>query len=90
MELSKLFQPFVQADAAVTRNFGGSGLGLCISKKLMEQMQGDILVDKGVKVHWQSVPKRFGNVVPALTYHKVWSIVEGQKPTPRAFGGRNL
>jgi signal transduction histidine kinase/CheY-like chemotaxis protein len=49
-ELSKLFQPFVQADAAVTRNFGGSGLGLCISKKLMEQMQGDILVDsvKGI------------------------------------------
>lgn len=32
VELSKLFQPFVQADAAVTRNFGGSGLGLCISK----------------------------------------------------------
>ena len=50
VELSKLFQPFVQADAAVTRNFGGSGLGLCISKKLMEQMQGDIQVDsvKGI------------------------------------------
>ncbi|WP_127020424.1 ATP-binding protein [Rheinheimera mangrovi] len=49
-ELGKLFQPFVQADAAVTRNFGGSGLGLCISKKLMEQMQGDIQVDsvKGI------------------------------------------
>lgn len=49
-ELSKLFQPFVQADAAVTRNFGGSGLGLCISKKLMEQMQGDIRVEsvKGI------------------------------------------
>ncbi|MBU0912581.1 MAG: response regulator [Gammaproteobacteria bacterium] len=49
-ELTKLFQPFVQADAAVTRNFGGSGLGLCISKKLMEQMQGDIQVDsvKGI------------------------------------------
>ncbi|MDR7120519.1 ATP-binding protein [Rheinheimera soli] len=49
-ELSKLFQPFVQADAAVTRNFGGSGLGLCISKKLMEQMQGDIQVEsvKGI------------------------------------------
>ncbi|MBY0420265.1 MAG: response regulator, partial [Pararheinheimera sp.] len=49
-ELSKLFQPFVQADAAVTRNFGGSGLGLCISKKLMEQMRGDIQVDsvKGI------------------------------------------
>ncbi len=49
-ELSKLFQPFVQADATVTRNFGGTGLGLVISKKLMQQMNGDILVEsvKGI------------------------------------------
>lgn len=49
-EISRLFQPFMQADATVTRNFGGTGLGLCISKKLMEQMGGDILVEsvKGV------------------------------------------
>ncbi|HCU65001.1 MAG TPA: hybrid sensor histidine kinase/response regulator [Rheinheimera sp.] len=49
-ELSKLFQPFVQADATVTRNFGGTGLGLVISKKLMQEMQGDIKVEsvKGI------------------------------------------
>lgn len=49
-ELSKLFQPFVQADATVTRHFGGTGLGLVISKKLMNQMNGDILVEsvKGI------------------------------------------
>lgn len=44
-ELSKLFQPFVQADATVTRHFGGTGLGLVISKKLMQQMKGDITVE---------------------------------------------
>lgn len=44
-ELTKLFQPFVQADATVTRNFGGTGLGLVISKKLMQQMNGDIVVE---------------------------------------------
>ena len=49
-ELSRIFQPFVQADATVTRNFGGTGLGLCISKKLMQQMSGDIRVEsvKGI------------------------------------------
>lgn len=49
-EISRLFQPFVQADATVTRDFGGTGLGLCISKKLMEQMNGDITVEsvKGI------------------------------------------
>ncbi len=49
-ELNRIFQPFVQADATVTRHFGGTGLGLCISKKLMLQMNGDIQVEsvKGI------------------------------------------
>ncbi len=49
-ELGRIFQPFVQADATVTRHFGGTGLGLVISKKLMLQMNGDIQVEsvKGI------------------------------------------
>lgn len=56
-EISRLFQPFVQADATVTRDFGGTGLGLCISKKLMEQMGGDILVDsvKGIGSNFELI-----------------------------------
>lgn len=38
----KLFQSFSQADSSTTRKFGGSGLGLSISKKIIDLMQGDI------------------------------------------------
>ena len=38
----RLFHPFVQADSTTTRNFGGSGLGLTISRRLAEKLGGDV------------------------------------------------
>ena len=35
---AQIFQPFVQADGSITRKYGGSGLGLVISRKLAELM----------------------------------------------------
>ncbi len=40
--LKDLFQPFTQADSTVTRRFGGTGLGLVISRRLARMLGGDI------------------------------------------------
>ncbi|HIJ59100.1 MAG TPA: PAS domain S-box protein, partial [Nitrospirae bacterium] len=47
--LSRIFQPFVQADSSSSRQHAGTGLGLYISKKLIELMGGDIKIESQFK-----------------------------------------
>jgi PAS domain S-box-containing protein len=45
---ARLFQPFVQADSSTTREYGGTGLGLVICRRLVEMMGGAVTLESEI------------------------------------------
>jgi hypothetical protein len=71
-QLTRLFSAFSQADSSISANFGGTGLGLVISRHFCRMMGGDVTVtsEKGVgtvftvKLPWNTAPvenQRYAN-----------------------------
>lgn len=70
LDLSRLFQPFEQADGSITRRYGGTGLGLALAKRLAEIMQGHVgaqdMPDGGA-LFWLEVPLTLACAPTGLT-----------------------
>ncbi|MBM3381107.1 MAG: PAS domain S-box protein [Betaproteobacteria bacterium] len=80
---SRLFQPFVQADSSTRRRFGGTGLGLVLSRKLAQLLGGDL------RLLWSTpdVGSSFEislNIGPAHELKLEDSLKSQRKPNPEA------
>ncbi|QDY42853.1 two-component sensor histidine kinase BarA [Candidatus Pantoea soli] len=80
---SQLFQAFRQADASITRRHGGTGLGLVITQKLVQEMGGEIAFhsrqDQGSSF-WVHVHLDLNPNAPAIP-----RVLDDLQPTPLAY-----
>jgi PAS domain S-box-containing protein len=84
-QIDGVFERFAQADAAVSRRFGGAGLGLAICKRIIELMNGRIGAESRVghgSTFWCEVPLPLADALPKAQ-EEAWRN-PAPPPAPRA------
>ena len=83
--MSRLFQPFVQADPSITQQYGGTGLGLTITRRFAQLLGGDVSVESvlgqgsSFTLH---VPVDFADASKALGAAAQIDAVQGSSDAP--------
>ena len=83
-QLAKLFQRFQQADSSTTRQFGGTGLGLALTKAFVQLLAGEIKVTSE-----EGVGSRFEVILPALL-GEVSTATPASQPVEEQTEGRDI
>jgi CheY-like chemotaxis protein len=82
-QLQRLFQPFSQGDASVTRKYGGTGLGLTISQRLVGLMGGRLWIDsepgRGTSVHFTFVAEAAPDDTPHAELRTEQPVLRGRR-----------
>ncbi len=83
--VSRLFQPFVQADPSITLQYGGTGLGLTITRRLCQLLGGDVTVKSALgegSAFSMHVPVDFADASAALGAAAKVDEVQGHEDAP--------
>jgi PAS domain S-box-containing protein len=91
-QISRMFEPFTQADGTNSREFGGTGLGLTISRQLVELMGGTLRVDsepgRGSRFHFTVTLGAVASPEPRLRHQGLAGrrlLIADSNPTSRSF-----
>jgi signal transduction histidine kinase/ActR/RegA family two-component response regulator len=83
--MSRLFQPFVQADPSITQQYGGTGLGLTITRRFAQLLGGDVMVQSTLgqgSAFTLHVPADFADASAALGAAAQIDALQGAQDAP--------